>query len=152
MGDRVVGVADALGIAGPVVVLGLGQELHAPVPKPPPLFNVGVGLGVVTEGGGGGGVGDCADCFHNFAHEFCCSVRVDDVGASAAEMNFVDERWCQCKCFPVGEGDNGYPPCIAVDDCKGFALARSGEALPLEIHGIAGAGSCCGVCVVHAVC
>ncbi len=94
----------------------------------------------MATGAGAESAGDVGDSGHELAEEFWGFVRMDDVLRAAVEVQFIEQARYEGRSFPVGEGDqeNGFGK--TVNQRQGLDFAGGGEALALEIHGIAGAG------------
>ncbi len=84
-----------------------------------------------SDGGDGG---------HEFTQEFGGIIRVKDVWAAAAKMEFILKARYEGRGLTVGQGDEQNSFGETVDQGQGFCLASRGKALALEIHSVAGAG------------
>jgi hypothetical protein len=92
MWDRIVGIANALGVERPCFVLGLGKITHCSVPESPPGFYLAVRLGVMAAGRSASGACYIGNGRHKFAEEFRRVVGVKDIGGAAAKVEFIEER------------------------------------------------------------
>ena len=145
MWDRIVGIANALGVERPGFVLGLGKITHCSVPESPPGFYLAVGLGVMAAGRSAAGACDVGDGRHKFAEEFRRIVGVKDIGGAAAKVEFIEEARYEGGGLAVGQGDEDHGFRETIDQGQGFGFASFCEALALKIHSVAGAGFVRGV-------
>ena len=89
MGSGIVCIAYALGVEGPLQILGGVQESHAAIPVPPPTFQFSVAARVMTKRGCPGGAESRVDRGHQMGEEFGGSITVEDVGGAATKVQFV---------------------------------------------------------------
>ena len=145
MWDRIVGIANALGVERPCFVLGLGKITHCSVPESPPGFYLAVRLGVMAAGRSASGACYVGDCRHKFAEEFRRVVGVEDIGGAAAKVEFIEEPRYEGGGLAVGQGDEDHGFREAINQGQSFGFASFCEALALEVHSVAGAGFVRGV-------
>ncbi len=84
--------------------------------------------------------GDSGNGSHELTQEFRRIIGMEDVGATAAKMEFVHQARYEGGSLTVGQGNKQDSFSETIDQSQGFGLASRGKALALEIHSIAGAG------------
>ncbi len=87
-----------------------------------------------------GSSGDGSNGSQELATEFWSVVGVQDVRATAAKVEFVEEARYEAGGLAIRKWNHKDSFGETVDESQGLGLASDGEALALEIHGIAGAG------------
>ena len=101
--------------------------------------------GLLSAGGSVLRAGDGGNSSHKLTEKFRRIIGVEDVGATAAKMEFVQKTRYEGRGLTVGQGNDQDSLGKTVDQGQSFGLAGRGKALALEVHSIAGAGFVGGV-------